>query len=165
LNNSSVKNLESATNSSNLSLDRDLGELIINDITKSLNYAEVSGGIKYQINNKLNVFGAFNLGYLISESYKIDDETQALYQDQTGVKDLNEFLIEAEQSTQHQKLTYHLNLGLEYKLIRGFNLYGNVHHFLTSNNNNTNNNNFQLSYSNKNSRQWFELGLKYNFIK
>ncbi len=165
LNNSSVKNLESATNSSNLSLDRDLGELIINDITKSLNYAEVSGGIKYQINNKLNVLGAFNLGYLISESYKIDDETQALYQDQTGVKDLNEFLIEAEQSTQHQKLTYHLNLGLEYKLIRGFNLYGNVHHFLTSNNNNTNNNNFQLSYSNKNSRQWFELGLKYNFIK
>src|SRR5690606_17839886 len=106
---------------------------------------------------KLNVQGALNLGYLFSESYKIDEETQALYQDQTGVKDLNEFLIEAEQSTQHHKLTYHLNLGLEYKLIRGFYLYGNVHHFLTSNNNNTNNNNFRLSYSNKNSRQWFEL--------
>jgi opacity protein-like surface antigen len=160
LNNSSVISLESATNSTNLDLDMDLGELIINDITKSLNYAEVSGGIKYQIKNKLKVMGAFNLGYLISESYKIDEETQALYQDQTGVKDLNQFLREAEQSTQHQKLTYHLNLGLEYKLIRNFYLYGNVHHYLTSNNNN-----FQQNYSNKNSRQWFELGLKYNFIK
>lgn len=158
LDNSSVISLESANNS--LNLDMDLGELIINDITKSLNYAEVSGGIKYQIKNKLKVMGAFNLGYLISESYKIDEETQALYQDQTGVKDLNQFLREAEQSTQHQKLTYHLNLGLEYKLIKDFYLYGNVHHYLTSNNNN-----FQQNYSNKNSRQWFELGLKYNFIK
>lgn len=158
LDNSSVISLESANNS--LNLDMDLGELIINDITKSLNYAEVSGGIKYHIKNKLKVMGAFNLGYLISESYKIDEETQALYQDQTGVKDLNQFLREAEQSTQHQKLTYHLNLGLEYKLIRDFYLYGNVHHYLTSNNNN-----FQQNYSNKNSRQWFELGLKYNFIK
>ncbi len=165
LNNSSVKNLESAANSTNLSLDMDLGELIINDITKSLNYAEISGGIKYRINNNLNIFGAFNLGYLMSESYKIDEETQAHYQDQTGVKDLNEFLVEAEQSTQHQKLTYHLNLGLEYKLIRDFYLYGNVHHFLTSNNNNTYYNTFQLNYSNKNSKQWFELGLKYNFTK
>lgn len=158
LKNSSVISLESANNS--LNLDMDLGELIINDITKSLNYAEVSGGIKYQIKNKLKVMGAFNLGYLISESYKIDEETQALYQDQTGVKDLNQFLREAEQSTQHKKLTYHLNLGLEYKLIRDFYLYGNVHHYLTSNNNN-----LQQNYSNKNSRQWFELGLKYNFIK
>lgn len=158
LDNSSVISLESANNS--LNLDMDLGELIINDITKSLNYAEVSGGIKYHIKNKLKVMGAFNLGYLISESYKIDEETQALYQDQTGVKDLNQFLREAEQSTQHQKLTYHLNLGMEYKLIRGFYLYGNVHHYLTSNNNN-----FQQNYSNKNSRQWFELGLKYYFIK
>ncbi|HMR88544.1 MAG TPA: hypothetical protein PKD51_10335 [Saprospiraceae bacterium] len=165
LNNSSVKNLEAATNSSNLNLDMELGELIINDITKSLNYAEISGGMKYHINKKLNILGAINLGYLISESYKIDDETQALYQDQTGVKDLNEYLVEAEQSTQHQKLTYHLNIGLEYKLIREFYLYGNVHHFLTSSDNNTVNNNLQLSYSNNNSKQWFELGLKYNFIK
>lgn len=165
LNNSSVKNFETATSPSNLNLDMELGELIINDITKSLNYAEISGGMKYHINKKLNILGAINLGYLISESYKIDDETQALYQDQTGVKDLNEYLVEAEQSTQHQKLTYHLNLGLEYKLIREFYLYGNVHHFLTSSNNNASNNNLQLSYSNNNSKQWFELGLKYNFIK
>ncbi len=160
LDNSSVISLESANNSTNLSLDMDLGELIINDITKSLNYAEASGGIKYQIKNKLKVMGALNLGYLISESYKIDEETQALYQDQTGVKDLNQFLREAEQSTQHQKLTYHLNLGLEYKIMSNFYLHGNVHHYLTSNNNN-----FQQNYRNKNSRQWFELGLKYNFIK
>lgn len=152
--------LSNTTISTNQKADQELNQLIIRDITKTINYLELASGVKYQLSNSFSLIGGMNLGYLISESYEIDEETRGNYSELAKEYELNYVLSNSDQTNLHQKWTAHINVGIEARLSKSLFLYSNVHHLL-----NSYTNDISLSKEVNDNRNWLELGIKYNFIK
>jgi hypothetical protein len=145
--------------SSSQNADQELTQLIIRDITKTINYLELTTGVRYQLFNSLSLHGGLNLGYLLSESYEIDEETRSNYIISAKEYDLSNIVTNAEQSNLHQNWTAHIHAGIETRLNSSLYIYSNLHHLL---------NNYTTTYSSNKingNKNWLELGVKYNFIK
>jgi len=145
--------------------DQELSQLIIRDITKTINYLELTTGVRYQLFNRLSLQGGLNLGYLVHESYEIDEETRSNYDISAKEYDLSNIVSNAEQANLHQKWTAHINTGIEARLSKSIYIYSNIHHLLNTYTNNTfaSINNIASNKVNSN-KNWVELGVKYNFM-
>lgn len=157
--------ITSSSSSSSQNADQELTQLIIRDITKTINYLELTTGVRYQLSNRFALQGGLNLGYLLSESYEIDEETRSSYIISAKEYDLSNIVTNAEKSNLHQKWTAHINTGIEARLSKSIYIYSNFHHLLNTYTNNTfASSNTTASNKVNNNKNWVELGVKYNFM-
>lgn len=151
------------TNSStivNPALEHDLNQIIISDITKTLNYIELTTGVNYEVSSWITLQGGITLGSLLNESYHIKEETRDYYKDLSKDAEYDVFVANIDEVTYHRKLISHINIGFEVRLNNTLSLFSSTHRFMNSS---SFDKNIKI-YNQPTNKFWGELGLKYNFV-
>ncbi len=150
-----------SSTSSPQQLDNTLGQLIISDITNTVNYAELGSGVRYRISSRVAIQGGINLGVFLSETYDINTKTRIHYKSLTKDAQFDLLVADTKEHSFHQRWISHVNIGLDVQLNSSLSAFGNVHRLL-NNNKQIEGSNLSGQLANKN---WAELGMKYNFMK